>query len=30
MTAIYNAAMAAAVIVLVLVGELIGMDEGDE
>ena len=30
MTAIYNAAMAAAVIVLVLVGELIGMDVGDE
>ena len=30
MTTIYNAAMAAAVIVLVLVGELIGMDVGDE
>ena len=30
MTTIYNAAMAAAVFVLVLVGELIGMDVGDE
>lgn len=30
MTAIYNAAMSAAVIVLVLAGELIGMDVGDE
>lgn len=30
MTAIYNAAMAAAVIVLVLMGELLGMNVGDE
>ena len=30
MTAIYNAVMAAAVIVLVLAGELLGMNAGDE
>ena len=30
MTAIYNAAAWAAMIVLVLVGELLGMDVGDE
>lgn len=30
MTAFYNAAMAAAVIVLVLAGELLGMNVGDE
>ena len=30
MTILYNAAMAAAMIVLVLVGELLGMDVGDE
>ena len=30
MTAIYSAAMSAAVIVFVLVGELLGMDVGDE
>lgn len=30
MTAIYNAAMSAAVIVLVLAGELLGMDVRDE
>ena len=30
MTAIYNAWMAAATIVFVLVGELLGMDVGDE
>ena len=30
MTTIYNAALSAAMIVLVLVGELLGMDVGDE
>ena len=30
MTALYSAAMAAAVIVLVLAGELLGMNVGDE
>lgn len=30
MTAFYNAAMAAAVIVFVLAGELLGMNVGDE